>query len=280
MPTKNYRPQAPDTSIETDRFFFSLLQQRSPLERWQMANAMILDARRMSLCGLKRNFSQLTESQFAIKVATAWLQADYPPDYLPAGNEMTWIQDSSTLAVELDRILSEIDIPYYITGGLAAIIYGEPRTTRDVDLVIQIQPAEIDRLVISLENNGFYVPGVADVKSGRMQILSVTQIATISRADLIISNSTEFDRIKFERREIIDLPDRGRIYFASVEDVILSKLLWGQSSQSEKQWRDVLGILKVQAEKLDVDYLNKWSEYLNLSNLLNLAMTESGISRS
>ena len=113
-----------------------------------------------------------------------------------------------------------------------------------------------------------------------MQILSVTQIATISRADLIISNSTEFDRIKFERREIIDLPDRGRIYFASVEDVILSKLLWGQSSQSEKQWRDVLGILKVQAEKLDVDYLNKWSEYLNLSNLLNLAMTESGISRS
>jgi hypothetical protein len=236
-----YRSQSQDTDRETDRFFFSLLRQRSDLERWQMADAMILDARRLSLCGLKRNFGNLDRREFATKVAVAWLQADYPTHYIPADNEMTWIQDSSTLAVTIDRILSEIAIPYYITGGVAAIVYGEPRTTRDLDLVIQISSADLDRLVIALEQHGFYVPGVADVKSGKMQTLNITEINTISRADIIISENSEFDLIKFERRTIIDIPDRGSIYFASAEDVILNKLLWGRGSQSEKQWRDILG---------------------------------------
>jgi len=72
-------------------------------------------------------------------------------------------------------------------------------------------------------------------------------------------------------------PSGEQVYFSSPEDIILAKLLWGQRSNSEKQWRDVLAVLKVQQEALDYGYLSEWAEQLDLSDLLNQAMVEAGI---
>ncbi len=272
-----YRSQADDTSVETDRFFFERLRQISTIDRWQMADAMIRDARKISLCGLKRRFGQLTPIAFAAKVAKAWLQEDCPSHYIPMGTEMSWIQDSSSLASDLHQIFIQLQIPYYITGGVAAIVYGEPRTTRDLDVVLAIKREDIDRLVIALENNKFYVPGVEDVKSGRMRTLGITQIETIARADLVIAGDEEYDRIQFDRREAIEMPGAGELYIAAPEDVILNKLRWGKRSQSDKQWRDVLGILKVQGDSLDFAYLNTWAERLELSDDVHRVAAEAGL---
>jgi hypothetical protein len=92
----------------------------------------------------------------------------------------------------------------------------------------------------------------------------------------MISGTNECDRLKFERRRLIEFEGTA-LYFASPEDVILNKLRWRQHSGSEKQWRDVLGVLKVQAETLDYRYLVEWAERLKLADTLNLAMTEAGI---
>lgn len=273
----NYRPQAEDTRVETDAFEFYLLRQRSNSERLQMGAATTRGARKLSLHCLRHQFASLTEQQFASKVAVAWLQEDCPPNFIPTGNSMTWIQDSTALASQLHRILESLTIPYYITGGVAAIAYGEPRTTRDVDVVIEMTPTALDRLVQTLEQEGFYVPGVEDVRSGRLRSLGITHIESISRADLVISGSSELERLKFERRRMIEVPENGALYFLSPEDLILAKLLWGQHSSSEKQWRDVLGVLKVQAESLDYDYLVKWAEPLQLTERLFQAFSEAGI---
>jgi hypothetical protein len=264
-----YRSQAEDTSVETDRFFFHRLQKMTAIDRWQMSDSMIRDARQMSLWNLKRRFSTLSPIAFAQKVAQAWLQEDCPDYYVPLGTEMTWIQDSSSLAADLHRIFVALQIPYYITGGVAAIVYGEPRTTRDLDIVLAIQREDLDPLVTALESNQFYVPGVDDVKSGRMRTLGITQIETIARADLVIAGQEEFDRIQFDRRESIEMPGLGEFYVVSPEDLILNKLRWGKRSQSEKQWRDVLGILKVQGEMLDFEYLKRWAEPLDVRSDLD-----------
>lgn len=273
-----YKPQAVDTNVASDRVFFALLRQRTASQRLHMGIGMIQQARRFSLACLRQQSANLSFEAFAQKVARAWLQEDYPTTLTPTGSDMSWIQDSTMLAGRLHRILENLEIPYYITGGMAAIAYGEPRTTRDLDVVLSISLTNLDALVRRLEAEEFYVPGVEDVKSGRLQTLGVTHIPTIARADLILSEEGEFDIVKFTRRRLIEIPEVGAVYFASPEDTVLSKIHWGMQSQSEKQWRDILGILKVQAEQLDCDYLNRWAAKLGFSERLTQALVEAGIS--
>lgn len=271
-----YRPQAADTSVETDLLTFHLLRQRTADERLRMAASLTRSARKLSLCSLRQQFPHLSPTQFAQKIALAWLQEHCPPNFIPTGEFPMWIQDSISLATKLHPIFEELEIPYYITGGVAAISYGEPRTTQDLDLVMAISPLDIDCLTNALAEAGFYIPGVDDVKSGRIKILQITDMESISRAHLIIAGTDECDRLKFDRRQVIEFEGTA-LYFASPEDVILNKLHWRQQSGSEKQWRDVLGVLKVQAETLDYSYLLEWAKRLGIVDALNLVITEAGV---
>ena len=164
-----------------------------------------------------------------------------------------------------------------ITGGVAAATYGEPRTTRDLDIVIALLPEKLDSLVQYLETKKFYVPGVEDVRSGRLKSLRITHQETIARADLMLAGNSNFEQEKFKRRQAIAIPDRGTLYLVSPEDIILSKLFWRNQTQSEKQWRDVLGILKVQNQNLDFNYLNQQARLLGLTQTLAQVMTEAGL---
>ncbi len=271
-----YRPQADDTSLETDLLTFYLLRQRTAGERLRMAASLTRSARKLSLCSLRQQFGYLSPTKFAKKIALAWLQENCPPNYIPTGESPMWIQDSVSLAIKLHPIFEELGISYYITGGVAAISYGEPRTTQDLDLVMAISLDVIERLSDALTEAGFYVPGIDDVKSGRMQTLQIIEMESISRADLVVAGTDEFERLKFTRRRVIEFEGTA-LYFASPEDVILNKLRWRQRSGSEKQWRDVLGVLKVQAENLDYGYMRELAEQLGLIDALNQAVTESGV---
>ena len=134
---------------------------------------------------------------------------------------MTWVQDSLQLARQLHPIFEQTGIAYYITGGVAATAYGDPRTTRDLDVVLNISRGNIPDLVPVLESVGFYVPGIEDVVSGRMNTLQIIHQQTLLQADLILAGTEPWDAIKFERRQI-----ESGLYFASPEDIVLSKLLW------------------------------------------------------
>ncbi|MEM9540763.1 MAG: hypothetical protein AAGA60_14820 [Cyanobacteria bacterium P01_E01_bin.42] len=272
-----YRPQAEDTIAEADRLEFLLLRSRSPLQRYGMAQALMKRTRQLSLQSIKRRFPDLTGIALAEKIARAWLQDDYPRAFVPGNNEKMWIQDPLEIAFLLHDLFESLQIEYFIAGGSAAILYGEPRTTRDLDMVVSMQRDRLDEAIASLEESGFYVAGVEDVKSGRLDILQVIHIATIARGDLILSGTTPFDRVQLERRQAVPMEEERILYYASPEDTILSKLQWRQQSQSEKQWRDVLGILKVQGELLDLDYLQEWATRLGLSADLRLVLVEAGL---
>lgn len=275
--TAGYRPQAEDTSIETDVFEFSLLRQRSNSDRFHLMQACNRSARLLSLSGLKHRFPCLSGQAFAQRVARLWLQENYPEGFIPGGNEGMWIQDSLGLAAQLHLIFEQLQLPYYITGGVAASTFGDPRMTRDLDVVIAIARENVEQLAIALEEAGFYVPGIEDVKAGRSKTLGITHTETIARADLVIAGNEEWDQIKFERRRSVQIQGQGSLYFASPEDIVLNKLRWGQESQSEKQWRDVLGVLKVQGDTLDIDYLHRWADQVGLADALNQALTQAGL---
>ena len=239
-----------------------------------MGAKMTQSARKMSLESQRQQYPELSHDDFAQHIARCWLQEDYFKGYIPSGSEMTWIQDSGSLAAHLHRIFEELSIAYFITGGLAAIAWGEPRTTRDVDMVLAVQPTDIEPIVAALEAEGFYVPGVEDVMSRRLKTLQITHMETISRADLMIASDE--DQLLFERRRSLSFSEAGILYFASPEDTILSKLRWGRKSRSDKQWRDVLGILKTQ-RSVDLSYLRRRAVELDITDDLQRAITESGV---
>ncbi|MCA6575230.1 MAG: hypothetical protein IM537_17835 [Pseudanabaena sp. M57BS1SP1A06MG] len=270
----SYCPQTEDTSLAMDIFEFQQLRQRSNVERLQMAAILTKRARQISLRGLKLRFGSLSQNAFACKVAQAWLQEDCPSDFMPSGSESMWIQDPLEIAVQLHNLLIPLQIDYYITGGASAVMYGEPRTTRDIDLVLAISLSQLDSLVMELEKSGFYIGGLDEVRSGESKILQVIQMDSISRADLMIAGESAFDLIQFERKQAIEVWDSQVLFYASAEDVVLNKLKWRLQSASEKQWRDVLGILKVQGDLLDVGYLREWASVLGVLEDLNLGMEQ------
>lgn len=136
-------------------------------------------------------------------------------------------------------------------------------------------------LVERLEAEEFYCPpgAVSDIQAGRGRVLSVTHMQMVLNADLVLNANTAFALSKMERRrlEAIGLDESERFWLASPEDVILAKLLWGQQSQSEKQWRDVLGVLKVQGDSLDFAYLSQWAARLDLTELMQRAIAQAGL---
>lgn len=270
-----YRSQAPDTHPDSDRYQFELLRQRTPAQRLSMAAKLMRGAKALSLRGIKKARGQQYREYFA----RAILEEKWLPALTPQNDEQMWIQDSTELARQLHPILEQLGIAYYITGGVASIAYGEPRTTRDLDLVVEVDPVSIAQLVQALEQSGFYCPpgAVEDIQAGRGRTLSVTHIETILNADIVLNVDSPFDRSKMQRRRLEVMDEMTQCWIISPEDLILAKLLWGRGMQSEKQWRDVLGVLKVQGASLDFDYLMDWAESLSIVEAVAQALVEAGL---
>jgi hypothetical protein len=282
--TEGYRTQSSDTSIEADLLDFYKLRQQSVTERVAYAADLMAKMYAFSLQCLSQQFAHLSPADFARKVAEAWLQEDCPPGYAPRyaprGNEMSWIQNSPELAVRLHGLFETLGIPYFIVGGVAAIAYGDPRTTRDLDVVVEVSAQNISALIAALEQAGFYVAGggdSSDDSSVQPASLQLTHKDTIARADLMIARNDSYSKVQFERRRQYAFPGSVEVYLAAPEDIVIGKLRWGFHSRSEKQQADVLAIFKVQQGDLDYQYLYSWATKFAIAELVEDLTIAAGV---
>ncbi|MGH9533838.1 MAG: hypothetical protein ACRD2E_03165 [Terriglobales bacterium] len=156
-------------------------------------------------------------------------------------------------------------IPYMLTGSFAATLYGVPRTTYDVDFVVD--PPSAGSLDAFLRQIGplLYVDAEATREAWRRRSMFNVVDAAGWKADCIVRKDRAFSREEFGRRRSI--PALGmELVAASAEDVILSKLEWSrQAGGSERQRRDVASILAVAGDQLDWNYLERWRGALGLA---------------
>ncbi len=175
--------------------------------------------------------------------------------------------------------LDRLAIPYYIAGSLASSAYGVPRSTMDVDLVVDIR-TEHAPLLASLLARGYYVDEnmIADAVT-HSSSFNVIHLDTMFKVDLYVLTDTRFAQTQFSRRrkEAIRASPDLAAFLCSPEDAVLSKMDWFRKGGgvSERQWNDLVGVLKVQGKKLDVAYLGKWAAELGVSDLLDKAMAEA-----
>lgn len=159
---------------------------------------------------------------------------------------------------------------YMLTGSFALNYYAEPRMTRDIDIVVALDPKDADS-VLALFENDYYVPRNAVRRALANQTLfNVIHSESIIKVDCIIRKNTEYRRLEFERRQRVEV-DGVEIWIVSKEDLIISKLLWAQDSHSDFQLRDVRNLLKTGC---DAAYLEKWTRELLLDELLRECLDE------
>lgn len=169
-----------------------------------------------------------------------------------------------------------LEIPYLIGGSLASAVHGIIRATMDADLVADIQPGQVPMLVAALENE-FYID--AEMILDAIQLTSsfnLIHLETMFKVDVFILKSRPFDLIQMQRRisqSVGDSPEE-KAYFSTAEDIILAKLEWFRSGgeSSERQWRDILGVLDLQSDRLDYEYLQLWATKLSIQDLLQKAI--------
>ncbi|MFH5806268.1 hypothetical protein [Alienimonas sp. DA493] len=164
------------------------------------------------------------------------------------------------------ELLDSLQIPYMVTGSFASSVHGEPRMTLDADLVIDPpNRGALARLVGALQRQDFYVSpeAAAEAFKNRRMFNAISNV-TQYKLDLILTKDNPFDRERFARRTRTPF-STGSLWVTSPEDIVLGKLLWGrQMGGSERQERDVAGVLIEQGAALDDAYLDRWADELGV----------------
>lgn len=179
----------------------------------------------------------------------------------------------------LGRIVAVLDacsIPHMVAGSLASTLHGLPRTTHDIDLVIDPSREALDRLVEQLATGGYYVSDVAADEAWRRRgQFNAVDLESGWKVDLILRKDRPFSLAEFARRIPAEMFGT-RVFVATAEDTVLAKLEWARMGESERQMRDVVGILEVARDRLDRVYLERWAEALGVTDGLRSAEAAAG----
>lgn len=178
-------------------------------------------------------------------------------------------------------VLESLEVPYLLGGSFASSAQGAARATLDADLVADLLPEHVEPLIAAL-GDAFYL----DADTVRSAVrnrgsFNLIHLQSMFKVDVFVHKGRPFDRVQFERRQLTQLsvdPPRTA-YLCSPEDTVLAKLAWYRlgGEVSDRQWRDILGVLRVQEGRLDLAHLRQWAEELAVSDLLARALHQAAL---
>lgn len=176
--------------------------------------------------------------------------------------------------------LEELGVPYVVGGSIASSALGIFRTTNDADIAARFDASHVTEFCRRL-SGAFYLDDErirhAVTRQSQFNIIHLGQGLKV---DVYVLSEEPFARQQLLRRRRVRLAadSPAEIFLPSAEDVVLQKLRWFRmgSERSERQWLDVLGVLKVQKPTIDRDYLRSWAEELEVADLLARAFADAG----
>lgn len=173
--------------------------------------------------------------------------------------------------------LTQIGVSYVIGGSFASSVHGEPRSTNDVDMVADLRQTDVDSFIDAIGPE-YYVFREAVVDAVRQGgAFNVIHMPTAVKVDIFVAGADGFDHERLQRRTAIVFSrdaDSVTLFVDTAEDTILRKLEWYRrgGETSERQWRDVVGIVNAQSSRLDRVHLREWAARLGVSDLTERAL--------
>jgi hypothetical protein len=189
------------------------------------------------------------------------------------------LSEPITVVVRLARAFDALSVQYVVGGSLASSIYGVPRATQDVDLVADVKSSDVEALERELASEFYVDAEMIREAIAKRASFNLIHLATMYKADIFIMKRDAWSREEMlrARQEELDGPGgRVMVQFASPEDTLLHKLVWYRLGNeiSDRQWGDILGVLKIQGELIDGAYLDRWASQLDVADLLARARTQ------
>lgn len=180
---------------------------------------------------------------------------------------------------EVLQVLEDLGLRHHLGGSYASSVHGVPRQTLDADLVVDLDAASVQAIADRLRSR-FYLDEerMAHAVSRRASF-NLIHLGTGFKVDVFVKGEGVYDDLELDRSQLAELPESiGRsVPVKSAEDTVLRKLQWFAEGGrvSDRQWTDVLGVLKAQADRLDKEYLKTWAEELEIRDLLDRALDQA-----
>lgn len=184
-----------------------------------------------------------------------------------------------TVVLGVIDILEDLGTRYHLGGSFASAVHGVPRQTMDADIVVDLDADRVARLVDRLKSNFYVDSEVAADAVSRRGSFNAIHLESGFKVDFFVKGDSDFDEAELDRSErcqIVEDPPRS-VYVKTAEDTVLRKLQWYMAggSVSDRQWRDVLGVIMTGGEGIDRDYLREWADRLDLADVLSRALSEA-----
>lgn len=189
------------------------------------------------------------------------------------------LPDPIEVAAAFTAVLEGLGVRYLIGGSLASSVHGEPRSTNDVDVLADFRTEHIAPFIEAIRRE-YYVSGPAVREAVRLERhFNVIHMSAAVKVDVFVAGSDPFDQERLRLREPLYLPTEpaAAVYVDTAEHSALRKLEWFRrgGEVSERQWRDVIAIFRLQRSRLDQARLNGWADKLGVADLLQRAWREA-----
>ena len=190
--------------------------------------------------------------------------------------------DLTVALMSLIDLLDRLEVTWYVGGSVASTVHGRFRATNDVDVIADLREDHASVIRSALEADHF-----VDEESIREAVryrssFNLVHFGTGLKIDVFVAADSEYEagvRARRVSEPIVDARRTRRLWIASAEDTILAKLRWYRrgGEVSERQWRDVQGVIELRGQVLDVEYLHGWAPVLGIADLVERALAEAGI---
>lgn len=179
--------------------------------------------------------------------------------------------DPRLLLIKIVKILDDLEIPYIVTGGIAVLVWGRPRFTADIDMVVEMKEYKIgvlEKALLSLSEYGYISKKAIAEALKRKGEFNFIDGFTGVKVDFWVTKGGETGILEFKRKKVKTVLGK-KINFISPEDLILRKLVWYKESYSGRHLEDIESIFKISGNKLDKTYIKKWAVKLGVLDELN-----------
>lgn len=187
------------------------------------------------------------------------------------------------VTLKITEVFDRLNIPYLIGGSLASAVHGVIRSTMDVDIVADIRLDQVDEIAEILSGVFYIDTGMIQDAIREKSSFNLIHLDTMFKVDVFLIKQRPFDLNQMRRRVLQPIGENPteKAYISSAEDIVLAKLEWYREGgeTSERQWRDIIGVLRLQGNQINLDDLRYWAKNLNVENLLERALKEVGITR-